>query len=844
MEHLPLPRVVAQPGPGTVPYVCVEKYDGGSFLTYPERQGKGSFLEAVRDSQYRNSKGMIPTPLVELEAFIQTWLFFGLLTEILGDMFIFSEFITPVPLPNGPQRVVNTSTLLPTINDWMSRIKSSKGNDKVVQYDHIAECLQKTSKVLQATRYAIRPDFNRQIRVSIASVAELLCNAANLAYDITDFEQHNKCPATWVLLCNDDETTAQMKYRGYCPWEIHGIRLTFMTIQTFHLLTWMTRSGSSTRHEGCSESGCRANKSDAEKGAPKHLDRTCSCTNMSVDVSEVINISSRGSLPLLWMKSGRRAGEIQIDVTEARPGLKYIALSHVWADGLGNSSANSLPMCQLRRLYDLILPFFKSQNGGYGVLLWLDTLCCPVEPPEAKNIALSHMQRPYKDAAHVLVLDSFLQDVESSCMHPTEICLRAFTSGWMGRLWTLQEGALARTLWFQFKDTAVDIQQVWMQVRDTYSSDIGRRGLALDAMTSYRGLRNFFHQDIGIIGADLPAVDDALRFRTVSIPTDEPLLIGGLLKLNVTYILDGPESSRMQRLWSLMPSAKRGIPKSILFRNSPKLRQPGFRWAPATFLAFQGDRGAQLRMSTAENHAGTLTAAGLRVCLPAFPIVKAPTRQGLPRNPWGLFDNSVGDWVFCRYEDGTWFQISQAYTTGTEPRKDTDNTTIRALLQDKSMCHTLLLQKPFEFKNSVEVNKALLVHHDNDKTVIPNVHLDMILNVGTKLGSNGVLLEAAYQISQVLLHDELTDQFEYLAMDDEIEQKRHPIYQDLVASLAEKVRVIAENVEDYETQAALQINNRHGNATLLFQTLIFSFFLGNYVRLGQMLPNDTEWCVD
>ena len=33
----------------------------------------------------------------------------------------------------------------------------------------------------------------------------------------------------------------------------------------------------------------------------------------------------------------------------------YIAISHVWSDGLGNPNENSLPLCQPEFLYDLLV---------------------------------------------------------------------------------------------------------------------------------------------------------------------------------------------------------------------------------------------------------------------------------------------------------------------------------------------------------------------------------------------------------------------------------------------------------------------------------------------------------
>jgi hypothetical protein len=59
----------------------------------------------------------------------------------------------------------------------------------------------------------------------------------------------------------------------------------------------------------------------------------------------------RGRLPLLDIKG---SGELlKVNIIERDPGAAYTAISHVWADGLGNPAENSLPRCQLERIRDL-----------------------------------------------------------------------------------------------------------------------------------------------------------------------------------------------------------------------------------------------------------------------------------------------------------------------------------------------------------------------------------------------------------------------------------------------------------------------------------------------------------
>ena len=45
-------------------------------------------------------------------------------------------------------------------------------------------------------------------------------------------------------------------------------------------------------------------------------------------------------------------------------------------------------------------------------------------------------------------------------MDPPEALARIYTSSWMRRVWTLQGGALAQSLYFQFADEALSMNQV------------------------------------------------------------------------------------------------------------------------------------------------------------------------------------------------------------------------------------------------------------------------------------------------------------------------------------------------------------------------------------------------
>lgn len=116
-----------------VPYVCRESYDRGPFLTYPVRMGRTHVLPnagAVLD-QYN------PTPTQDLEDFFQTWLFFGLINEFLGDLCKADDFICVGG--RDDKTTVSTVLLVELVDMWVERLKNGKIS---LQYEYIGECLR------------------------------------------------------------------------------------------------------------------------------------------------------------------------------------------------------------------------------------------------------------------------------------------------------------------------------------------------------------------------------------------------------------------------------------------------------------------------------------------------------------------------------------------------------------------------------------------------------------------------------------------------------------------------------------------------------------------------------
>ena len=438
MEHLPSPLHSLLDGQIEVPHVCRKSYDGGPFLTYPIREGKGYVLPAASSTSgqlpFWQHEKLHPTPKDELESFFQTWLFFGLLHEILGDLHSPQDFIRASQ--EAPDKVISTSKLISITEAWVSRVING---DLATTYEHLAECL----RVTYATLRAVNPAFDQRIKVSIASTGELLTFAVNKAFHIENMARDNKCPASWLSLIDEVPWTEIMRAAGWCPSQISILCHGALSIQSLYYFTGLRQPESPSRHQSCSKQKCVAYQNNPEKYTTQHSSSDCKCEELSVDDGAVEDVLLKGQIPLLRIIPGQSLSDLSLEIIPSQTGSQYVALSHVWADGLGNPYANALPRCQLLRLLGLLQCSNIPRDSGDSdreLLLWCDTLCCPVKPSEAKTRALVQMKRTYQDATMVLVLDASLQLFNGGLLTAEEICTRISSCGWTRRLWTLQEG--------------------------------------------------------------------------------------------------------------------------------------------------------------------------------------------------------------------------------------------------------------------------------------------------------------------------------------------------------------------------------------------------------------------
>lgn len=213
----------------------------------------------------------------------------------------------------------------------------------------------------------------------------------------------------------------------------------------------------------------------------------------------------------------------------------------------------------------------------------MDMICVPREPDELRWAAIEPMKDVYRQAECILVVCRELAWLPSPST-PDEILVRIFRCKWMTRLWTLQEGALAQRLKFQFEDHPVDYN---------YLDDSMIAGLAgasrLSRLVGNRANRTL----TGITGILTPKVSGrdegqgawsafwtALRHRATPRRSDEAICASILLGNDPRPVLRASKEEKMKAFWR----EQKRIPSGILWVNGRRMTVDSLRWAPESLL--------------------------------------------------------------------------------------------------------------------------------------------------------------------------------------------------------------------------------------------------------------------
>lgn len=651
VDHLHLPAQLAHPLP-VIPYVVrsdpKNAYDGLGFSTFPERRGFDKDLLLRGDFGGRSD--------ADLNEFFQSWLFFGMLHEVMttaGESVDLADF---VKMNDNGQSVITTLPLRKHLLNWRER-ELRDGRSllwgllslfRTPWYDRLRivdDCLVEAIKftrtllspcALSSLPPARRPALLPEICLSIIILGSTLDRAKNAVVPAYVGDQAISNIGSDALL-GQGLLSGQMPYmprdtmswgpaaytigklqeRRWCPMEVEMLKE--LSDEGMYYISQMKRPQLSNckGHEDCTRSKCVAYQVDDESYRSQHRNGCNGCDDISFRTAEVAEVVLRGQIPLIMVEKKGSSFHPLLHYTD---GNAYIAISHVWAQGLGNKKANALPKCQFEYIRKLVAEIYGDVDTEV-ILFWIDTLCVPLEPRDARRKAIARMKEVYGTAHTVLVLDEELQQIP--CPFPTaiaedrastagqpdfstinsnvrELYMRLFIAPWSRRLWTLQEAVLSQNLLIRFADGSYPLQQIVGSKHNNALFDNPYQTADPVPMGFCRDL-------LGLKGLDLATrlghVSGSLCYRDTSRLSDEAVCMGGILDLNTWDIIFAGDSTE-ERMLSLYQQLS-CVPLGLLFFDGPKLQDEGFRWAPVSLLGMKFNLTQTLETVIAERILGS-----------------------------------------------------------------------------------------------------------------------------------------------------------------------------------------------------------------------------------------------
>ncbi|KAF2475458.1 uncharacterized protein BDR25DRAFT_340204 [Lindgomyces ingoldianus] len=640
-----------------VPLMSIIPYDFKDFSEFPQRHGFE--LEQLLAADQ--------APVL-IASVMQSWLFFGLLSEFF-------------------QRPVNTKEFSSLDNSSSSRVISLRPLGPLLRSQPRNVDLKGRCALVERATDGLRfLEDSPVYQQYTPPISEIGLSVRMLIYALAP-----ESGGPIIKLSPHPLISRRLRDAGWCPSHIRRIEGLKNDLLGYYLSLLRRPNPRGFRHDACPPTNCEASSTSLSKdyvSRHTHVDGG-PCPLIHVDQKQVRAIIANGDIPLISIQFSS-TGAITLKTRPAQSRDRFIAISHVWSDGLGNPNSNALPRCQLNQLgaYLQQLPHPSTQpvDGdfrsvfSYGPVsvdlaklsiilrkskrptwFWMDTLCIPIstdsadkETKELKKRAIDLMAVIYGSASQILVLDSSIQQSRISTMDTSEMLARISFSNWMGRCWTLQEGALSPYVYFQCADGAINILSALPRPRFPQNLFIHPASFRLTDLSGtlqslkwtwqhstelhhynschirgnieqliYNTLyslcttslhisgqskaQNFYKLPLAQIPLltaqwvqELVSVWNALSIRTTTMAEDLPAIFANLLGLNAYHVLGLPPQERLRAIIE----AGDALPVSFLYNCGPRVRpneNHRGRWIPTVLNRYALNEMPLMRFDAARN---------------------------------------------------------------------------------------------------------------------------------------------------------------------------------------------------------------------------------------------------
>lgn len=391
-------------------------YDGGEWDEYPTRHGWAYERGSIGWICFSSDRGKDA----------ECWLYFGMLFYVFGEKLNQADFLHSEESEEDlerPKQFLTTTHL----HDYMGDVQEWKDKGYGERAVTIVEKVCQELNRFETSKHVIRDEIRLAIR--------LLCHALwNTSVQRDGPRTRPEPVSKWIL--SEPYETIQMVKSGWCPWEVMKARFMGGYVDTIAYLLQLDRrkpAWDNRTHAECGLTECVAHNIDESNYLMRHVTEGCGCDHIQADAERLCTVLKDGGIPLVKitpLAGEREDAEFKIEIVRKRTGRQYVAISHVWSDGMGNPTGNSLLNCQVRLLYEQArrlvtekeyiprqvgdpfehfesgasrlahFAFNQAQGKDKSVLVWIDTLCIPHQR-DARSLAIQRIRQVYLDGMFI-----------------------------------------------------------------------------------------------------------------------------------------------------------------------------------------------------------------------------------------------------------------------------------------------------------------------------------------------------------------------------------------------------------------------------------------------------------
>jgi hypothetical protein len=216
-----------------------------------------------------------------------------------------------------------------------------------------------------SSAHSSKRDTSRQIpqpgkrSCCICALMNMTNEIATTGSTVCDNERKERSRAVYALLGRKHGSAFDQRYyiekmlqRGRCKHQVLYLAQKF-DLDTLRGLAKL-KLGPERRvdHTPCANHpSCLAYNVNLSSYRTAHRDGNCNCELLSVPYDELVAGIEQREIPLISIEhSADLLRPTTLRLHRRERSSKYTAISHVWADGLGNPPLNALPTCQLEYL--------------------------------------------------------------------------------------------------------------------------------------------------------------------------------------------------------------------------------------------------------------------------------------------------------------------------------------------------------------------------------------------------------------------------------------------------------------------------------------------------------------